>query len=410
MTVSVMKFGGTSVATTARIERAAVRISREHARGRCVVVVVSAMGKATDRLLELANQVAASPDKRELDALLATGEQRSAALLAMALIGRGCPAVSLTGWQAGIKTEPVHGGARIMTVDAATVRAHLRNGQIVVVTGFQGVDSSNAVTTLGRGGSDTSAVALAVALGAARCEIYTDVTGVFTTDPRVLSQARKLKEISYDEMLEMAYLGAGVLHPRAVEYAKNNHIELVVRSSFSDEDGTVIKEEVAMETAKIVRGLAFERKVSKVTLIGLTNQMTAVSRVFDAIAEKRINVDVIVQDVLNEEKTSLSFTLDSEGLAETLDLLKGAQDALGFDQVLHESNLAKVSIIGSGMASNPGVAAHMFHALAEKGIKVKMISTSEIKVSTIIDEDRLQEALETLHHTFALDEEESYLL
>ncbi|GGL41812.1 aspartate kinase [Sporolactobacillus putidus] len=410
MALTVMKFGGTSVATVERLQRVADRIIRKKEAGNQVIVVVSAMGKTTDALVSMAGEISDRPSKREMDVLLSTGEQVTIALLAMVLIERGCPAISFTGWQAGIKTEDVHESARIGSIDTSQIRPHLKEGKIVIVAGFQGVTESGEITTLGRGGSDTSAVALASAFGAEKCEIYTDVTGVFTTDPRYVAKARKLKEISYDEMLEMAYLGAGVLHPRAVEYAKNSHIELVVCSSFTDEEGTVIKEEVAMEKAKAVRGLAFEKNVTKVTLLGLPNSVSAVSRVFDAIADRHINIDVIVQNVLDEEKTSLSFTIDHDVLNETVDVLRTQEKELEFHHLIFESELAKVSIVGSGMASNPGVAAQMFHALAAKNIKVKMISTSEIKVSTIIDEDRLLEALDTLHETFHLAEQESISL
>ncbi|MFX3616321.1 MAG: aspartate kinase [Sporolactobacillus sp.] len=410
MVLTVMKFGGTSVATVERLQKVADRIIQQKKKGNQVLVVVSAMGKTTDSLVSMAEKISEEPSKREMDVLLSTGEQVTIALLSMVLIERGYEAVSFTGWQAGIHTEAVHGSARIATIDTASVRAQLKTGAVVVVAGFQGVTEDGEITTLGRGGSDTSAVALAAAFGAKRCEIYTDVSGVFTTDPRYVKKARKLKEISYDEMLEMAYLGAGVLHPRAVEYAKNSHIELVVRSSFSDEDGTVIKEEVSMEKAQTVRGLAFEKNVIKVTLLGLPNNVPAVSRVFDAIAEKHINIDVIVQNVLDEAKTSLSFTVDRDLLTETMSVLKTQKSALDIEQLIFESGLAKVSIVGSGMASNPGVAAQMFHALAEEAIKVKMISTSEIKVSTIIDEEQLLTALDKLHATFQLAEEESVRL
>lgn len=410
MALTVMKFGGTSVANVERLQKVADRIIRQKKAGGQLIVVVSAMGKTTDDLVRMAGEISDRPSKREMDVLLSTGEQVTIALLSMVLIERGYDAISFTGWQAGIRTEDVHESARIGAIDTSLIRPHLNKGTIVIVAGFQGVTETGDITTLGRGGSDTSAVALAAAFGAKKCEIYTDVTGVFTTDPRFVSKARKLKEISYDEMLEMAYLGAGVLHPRAVEYAKNNHIDLVVRSSFSDEEGTVIKEEVFMEKSKSVRGLAFEKHVTKLTLLGLPNSVDAVSKVFDAIAAKHINIDVIVQNVLDQEKTSLSFTVDRDLLNETLDVLKTQEKDLHFQQLIHESGLAKVSIVGSGMASNPGVAAQMFHALAEKDIKVKMISTSEIKVSTIIDEDKLQEALETLHETFRLAEEESVSL
>ncbi|GEB75675.1 aspartate kinase [Sporolactobacillus inulinus] len=410
MALTVMKFGGTSVASVERLQKVADKVIRKKEAGDQVIVVVSAMGKTTDQLVSMAGEISDRPSKREMDVLLSTGEQVTIALLSMVLNERGHKAISYTGWQAGIKTEAVHENARIASIDTSLIRPQLNEGSIIIIAGFQGVTETGDITTLGRGGSDTSAVAIAEAFAAKRCEIYTDVTGVFTTDPRFVKKARKLKEISYDEMLEMAYLGAGVLHPRAVEYAKNSHLELVVCSSFTDEEGTVIKEEVSMETSKSVRGLAFEKNVTKVTLLGLPNNVSAVSHVFDTIADKKINIDVIVQNVLDEARTNLSFTVDQELLEETLDVLRGSEKELGYQQLIYESELAKLSIVGSGMASNPGVAAEMFHALASQKIKIKMISTSEIKVSTIIDEAKLIEALDTLHETFHLSEEESVSL
>ncbi|BBN99387.1 aspartate kinase [Sporolactobacillus terrae] len=410
MALTVMKFGGTSVASVERLQKVADKVIKKKEAGDQVIVVVSAMGKTTDQLVSMAGEISDRPSTREMDVLLSTGEQVTIALLSMVLNERGHKAISYTGWQAGIKTEAVHENARIASIDTSLIRPQLNEGSIIIIAGFQGVTETGDITTLGRGGSDTSAVAIAEAFAAKRCEIYTDVTGVFTTDPRFVKKARKLKEISYDEMLEMAYLGAGVLHPRAVEYAKNSHLELVVCSSFTDEEGTVIKEEVSMETSKSVRGLAFEKNVTKVTLLGLPNNVSAVSRVFDTIADKKINIDVIVQNVLDEARTNLSFTVDHELLEETLDVLRGSEKELGYQQLIYESELAKLSIVGSGMASNPGVAAEMFHALASQKIKIKMISTSEIKVSTIIDEAKLIEALDTLHETFHLSEEESVSL
>lgn len=405
MALTVMKFGGTSVASVERLQHVADRIIKKKEQGDQVIVVVSAMGKTTDSLVSMAKEISDQPSKREMDVLLSTGEQVTIALLSMVLTERGYSAISTTGWQAGIKTEAVHGSARISSIDTSIIQSYLDEGTIVVVAGFQGVTEDGAITTLGRGGSDTSAVALASAFQAEECEIYTDVTGVFTTDPRYVAEARKLKEISYDEMLELAYLGAGVLHPRAVEYAKNSQLKLVVRSSFSDEAGTVIKEEVSVENANAVRGLAFEKNVTKVTLLGLPNDVHSVSRVFDSLASRHINVDVIVQNVLDEAQTSLSFTIDQGDLNETMDVLRESESYLKFQDLIIESKLAKVSIVGSGMASNPGVAAGMFHALAGQNIKVKMISTSEIKVSTIIDEQNLLSALDVLHAAFRLAEE-----
>ena len=399
-----MKFGGTSVGSVERIKRVADRIINKLNHGEKVVVVVSAMGKTTDHLLSLAKEITERPSKRELDMLLATGEQQTIALLAMEIESRGYSAVSLTGWQAGITTENVYGNARIENIKTDVIRQHLDKGEITIVAGFQGVTVDHEITTLGRGGSDTSAVALAAALQATICEIYTDVDGVYTTDPRVVQSARKLKEISYDEMLEMAYLGAGVLHPRAVENAKKFSVPLTVRSSFNDAPGTIIKGEAHLEKGLAVRGLAFEREVDKITLLGLPNEITTLSSVFELLARENINVDVIIQNALDEQKTSISFTLSASDLNDALDVLKKHQSTLNYEEVNVESSLAKVSIVGSGMVSNPGVAATMFKTLNDEGIKVRMVSTSEIKVSTIISENELTKAIQALHDAFHLEE------
>ncbi|MFD2618094.1 aspartate kinase [Terrilactibacillus laevilacticus] len=406
MSISVMKFGGTSVGSVERLKRVADRIISKKNAGEQVIVVVSAMGKTTDQLVSMANEITSQPSKREMDMLLSTGEQVTISLLSMVLQERGHKSISLTGWQAGIQTEAIHGTARIENIKTPVILRYLNQGHIVIVAGFQGVANGN-ITTLGRGGSDTSAVALASAFNASVCEIYTDVTGVFTVDPRFVNKARKLKEINYDEMLELAYLGAGVLHPRAVECAKNNDITLVVRSSFENEEGTVIKEEVSLEKERAVRGLAFEKDVTRVTLLGLPNNLVSLSQVFDLLAAHHINIDVIVQNVLDEENVSLSFTIINTSIEETLNVLENNKESLEYQDLKIESQLAKVSIVGSGMVSNPGVAASMFHQLAENSIKVKMVSTSEIKVSTIIDEKDLLKALDVLHAGFKLSDEVS---
>ncbi|GGH83709.1 aspartokinase 2 [Pullulanibacillus pueri] len=387
-----------------RIKRVADRLIRKVNEGEQVVVVVSAMGKTTDHLMSLAKEITDRPSKRELDMLLSTGEQQTIALLAMEMERRGQAAISLTGWQAGITTENVYGNARIEAIHTEPILDYLNTGHVVIVAGFQGITQDHEITTLGRGGSDTSAVALAAALKATLCEIYTDVDGVYTTDPRVVKTARKLKEISYDEMLEMAYLGAGVLHPRAVENAKKFHVPLTVRSSFSDEPGTIIKGEAQLEKGLAVRGLAFERDVVKVTLLGLPNDLTTLSSVFQVLADSKVNVDIIIQNALDDQETSISFTLSEEALNDALDVLNNHKAALKFRELNVEGNLAKVSIVGSGMVSNPGVAATMFKTLNEEGIKVKMVSTSEIKVSTIISIEQLTGALQALHSAFHLEE------
>lgn len=400
MAVIVQKFGGTSVGSIERIQNVASRIIEEVENGNDVVVVVSAMGKTTDELVQLAKQISNQPSKREMDMLLSTGEQVSIALLAMALHEKGYQAVSLTGWQAGIKTEDVHGNARIIDIDTSRVYKYLQKGKVVIVAGFQGMTESGEITTLGRGGSDTTAVALAAALRADKCDIYTDVTGVFTTDPRYVKAARKLQEISYDEMLELANLGAGVLHPRAVEFAKNYQVTLEVRSSMEKERGTIVKEDISMEQHLIVRGIAFEDQVTRVTVQGLPKGLQTLPTIFTALANRGINVDIIIQSMTSNEATSVSFSISTEDLHETLQVLQSLQGV----KVEYESRLAKVSIVGSGMISNPGVAAQMFQVLADCGIEIKMVSTSEIKISTVVAQEKMVAAVEALHEVFQLDE------
>ncbi|MFO7342434.1 MAG: aspartate kinase [Bacillaceae bacterium] len=402
----VQKYGGSSVATIEKIIRVAERIKRTAKEGHEMVVVVSAMGDTTDELLGMAKSISLNPDKRELDMLLTTGEQVSSALLAMALRETGEKAVSLTGWQAGIRTESVHGNARILQIDTKRIEEELAKGKIVVVTGFQGVTEAGEITALGRGGSDTTAVALAAALHADRCEIYTDVTGVFTSDPRRIKKARKLPAVSYDEMIEMAHLGAQVLHPRSVEFAKNFRVPLVVRSSMSDEEGTWIVEEEKMEKNLIVRGVAFEKNITRITVHGLSDVMENLSAIFTGLARENVDVDIIIQNVSGETENQVSFSVKDDQLNDALAVLEKLRGELGFKNVEWESGLAKVSIVGSGMVSNPGVAAKMFSTLAENGIFIKMISTSEIKISVVVDEEQMIRAAETLHHAFGLDRAE----
>jgi len=398
----VQKFGGTSVGSPERILHVAERVLEEKNRGNDVVVVVSAMGKTTDSLVTLASEVNSKPSKREMDVLLSTGEQITISLLAMALEAKGVDAISYTGWQAGMITEDVHGNARILKIEAEKVQKQLELGKVVIVAGFQGVTSEGDITTLGRGGSDTTAVALAASLKADKCDIYTDVTGVFTTDPRYVKKARKLMSVSYDEMLELANLGAGVLHPRAVEYAKNYQMPLVVRSSMEQEEGTIIEEEVSMEQSLVVRGVAFEDNITSVTVFGLKNPLTSLSTIFSTLATHHINVDIIIQSLTEKQTMNLSFSIKDTDLEETLKVLDANKATLGFDRVISEQGLAKVSIVGSGMISNPGVAADMFNVLASKGIVIKMVSTSEIKVSTVIPKEEMVNAVEILHDAFEL--------
>ena len=407
MSVIVQKFGGTSVGSIERIKNVANRVMEEADKGNQVAVVVSAMGKTTDALTAMARELSPRPDQREMDMLLTTGEQTTIALLTMALKAAGHDAVSYTGWQAGIRTEPVHGNARITDIDTARLEKDLTSGRIAVIAGFQGLDDHGEITTLGRGGSDTTAVALAAALEAERCDIYTDVTGVYTTDPRYVKEARKLMSVSYDEMLELANLGAGVLHPRAVEFAKNYNIPLEVRSSMERENGTIIEEEATMEQNLIVRGIAFEDQITRVTVFGLPGSLGTLSTIFTTLAENRINVDIIIQSITEQDRMNLSFSIRRDDREAVLDVLDQNKESLLFDRVETESGLAKVSIVGSGMVSNPGVAAEMFAVLAGAGIQVKMVSTSEIKVSTVISDSEMVRAVEALHTAFDLDSRET---
>jgi len=398
----VQKYGGTSVGSVERIKAVADRIKKTVDLGHQCVVIVSAMGDTTDNLVDLAKQITSRPSQREMDMLLTTGEQVSIALLSMALQDRGVAATSMTGWQAGIRTDEVHGKARIEAIDTEKIWRLLDAGHVVIVAGFQGVTEAGEITTLGRGGSDTTAVALAAALKADLCEIYTDVTGVFTTDPRVVPGARKLSVVSYDEMLEMAILGAGVLHPRSVECAKLYGVKLVVRSSFTDEEGTIIQEGSAMEKPLVVTGVAFDEDVVKVQVDGLPNNSDSLARLFSLLAEKHINVDVIVQSQRGENEVNLAFSISEDDRQTAEETLKAHQAELGFRAVDFESGLAKVSIVGAGMMTNPGVAAMCFRFLSEAGIPIKMVTTSEIKVSCVIPRNWMETAVNRLHEGFGL--------
>ena len=402
MGLIVQKFGGTSVGTVEKIRNAASRTVEELQNGNNVVVVVSAMGKTTDHLVDMANEISGSPSKREMDMLLTTGEQITIALYSMALAQQGIEAVSYTGWQAGIKTEAVHSNARIMDIETDRINNDLKNGKVVIVAGFQGVTDEGEITTLGRGGSDTTAVALAAALKADKCDIYTDVTGVFTTDPRFVKSARKLHSVSYDEMLELANLGAGVLHPRAVEFAKNYGLPIEVRSSMEKERGTIIEEEIGMEQNLVVRGVAFEDQITRVSVLGVSTSLKGLSTIFTTLAQNHINVDIIVQSRTEADSANISFSIKSNDLTETLDVLERNKELLNYKAIESETGLAKVSIVGSGMVSNPGVAAKMFEVLEGHGVQVKMVSTSEIKVSTVIEEKQMVNAVESLHEAFEL--------
>lgn len=403
MGIVVQKFGGTSVETIERIRHVAERVKATHDDGHQCVVVVSAMGKSTDQLIDMARQLSSHPPKREMDMLLTTGEQVSISLLTMALREMGVPTRSMTGWQAGIETDDVFGQARITSIQTDAMRKHLNDGEVLVVAGFQGWTPRREITTLGRGGSDTTAVALAAALDADYCEIYTDVTGVYTADPRIAPLARKLDEISFDEMLELANLGAGILHPRAVECAKNYNVQLVVRSSFTDEPGTRVKGGCGMEQQWKVRGLAHDLDVARIKVLGLPNRSTSLSELFGVLAAAHINVDIIVQSEHAAESMDVSFSVEENETEKAVQVLEQAQQKLKFADIMTESGLAKVSAVGAGMVTHPGVAADMFSTLAEAGIPIKMVSTSEIKISCVIPLKNAQEAVRRLHTVFELD-------
>ena len=406
MSLIVMKFGGSSVGTPERMRRVAERILARRAEGHDIVVVVSAMGDTTDDLIDLAKQLNPNPPAREMDMLLTTGEQVSIALLAMTIRALGGEAVSLTGWQAGITTEPVHGRARIADIAPGRIHEGLRAGRIVIVAGFQGVTEEGEITTLGRGGSDTTAVALAAALKADLCEIYTDVDGVYSTDPRIVRNARKLDAITYDEMLELAHLGAAVLHPRAVEYAKQYNVTLVVRSSFTDREGTQVKEEAAMEQGIVVRGIAYDKNVARISINGVEDVPGVLAKVFGALAEAGINVDIIVQSGVQDGKADFSFTVSGEDADAAMRVIEQVRSIVPYREATSEGGLVKVSIVGAGMVSNPGVAAQMFRTISGLGVNIKMVSTSEIKVSCVIGPEKLEEVVRALHTAFGLDTNE----
>jgi aspartate kinase len=407
----VQKFGGSSLAGADRIRRVARRIARERAGGADLVVVVSAMGDTTDELLALAGAVTDEPDERELDMLLATGEHQSATLVSMALHALGVPAISLTGAQAGISTDGRYGKARIANVEPRRVREELDRGRVVIVAGFQGL-SGHAVeqletTTLGRGGSDTTAVALAARLRADRCQIFTDVRGIYTADPRLVPQARQLSVIGSEEMLELANQGAQVMQTRAVELGWVNGVTIEVLSSFEDAPGTLITEDPLVEQRNKVRGLAHDRNVAKVTLVEVPDRPGVAGHVFEPLAEAGINVDMIVQNIGHHGATDLSFTIPRVELAKAKRVLEPLIRDLGFREMTTDSSVAKVSIVGAGIHNTPGYAARMFTALADAGVNIEMISTSEIRITTIIAEDNLEIAVRALHAAFELERPEA---
>ena len=405
MSIIVQKFGGTSVADTTKIKHVAEVVMHERSLGNDVVVVVSAMGHTTDHLVKLANEISPTPPSRELDMLLSTGEGISIALLAMALQTAGCKAVSMNAMQVGIITENIHNKARIVDIKTDKLKKHLKEGKVVVVAGFQGVTEDGEITTLGRGGSDTSAVALAAALEAERCDIYTDVEGVYTTDPRIVPTASRLEEVSYEEMLELARVGANVLHPRAVETAKQFKVPLRVRSSFKLENkGTLIVGVEDMELHKPVTGVAADLTQLRIVVCDVPDTPGHAAKIFTKLSEANISVDMIIQSYARkiENTNDIAFTIDKGDLDKTLKTLDELKSEIKASRFQVDDKIAKVSIVGAGMIDRPGIAASMFETLAKLGINIKMISTSEIKVSCLVDENDAKRALVALHETYGL--------
>jgi len=405
MALIVQKYGGSSVADAEKIKNVARRVAKAKDEGNQVVVVVSAMGDTTDDLIKLACQISEQPSDREFDVLLSTGEIVSSTLLAMALGSLGHRAISLSGAQAGIHTDSSYSRARILRVDTKRVVSELKRGNIVIVAGFQGVSGKRDITTLGRGGSDTTAVALAASLGAEVCQIFTDVEGVYTADPRLVPEAKKLKEISYEEMLELATYGARVMHNRAVELGWLYNVPILVASSFSDSPGTVICKEAAMEVRNKVSGIAHDASVAKITVIGVPNRPGIAAAIFEPLARANISVDTIVQNTSIDGITDLTFTVARTDLLKAMSIVEPVAKSVGGKQCISDSTLAKVSIVGTGMLNTPGYAARMFRALYQHGINIQLIATSEIRITCIISEDRIKDAVRALHQAFELEKE-----
>ena len=403
MSLIVQKFGGSSVADKERVFNVAKRIIETYKKGNSVVVVVSAQGDTTDDLIEKAAEISKNPSKREMDMLLSTGEQISISLLAMAIHELGYPAISLTGWQVGLTTDTSYSNARISKISADRIKKELEHKNIVVVAGFQGINKYEDITTLGRGGSDTSAVALAAALGADLCEIYTDVDGVYTADPRIVKNAKKMDVISFDEMLELASMGANVLHNRSVEMAKKYNVNLCVRSSLNNNEGTVVKEVSSMEKM-LVKGVAHDLDVARISLCDIEDKPGVAFKVFSLLAKNGINVDIILQSIGRENKKDISFTVSKSNMQRAVELLCANKEVIGFEDIKAADSFAKVSIVGAGMVNNPGVASSMFEALCEAGINIHMISTSEIKVSVLISEKNVEKAVNAICDKFNLAE------
>ena len=407
MALIVQKYGGSSVADAEKIKNVARRVAATKERGDDVVVVVSAMGQTTDELISLAHQVSAEPDERELDLLLSTGELISSTLLAMALKSLGYQAISLSGAQAGIRTDATYSQARILTVEAQRTIKELSEGKIIIVAGFQGITDEMDITTLGRGGSDTTAVAMAAGLGARVCEIYTDVDGVYTVDPRFVPEARKLMEIGYEEMLELATHGAKVIHPRAVELGELHNIPILVASSFNESPGTLIHGGITMEVRNKARGIAHDLNVAKITVLGVPDRPGIASAIFEPLAKENVSVDTIVQNASVERVTDLTFTVSKSDLDRAMRVVEPVAKSIGARGCVADAKLGKVSIVGTGMQNTPGYAARMFRALHEKGINIELITTSEIRITCIVDQDRVTDALQALHRAFELEEGET---
>ncbi|MBR6523861.1 MAG: aspartate kinase [Clostridia bacterium] len=399
MALIVQKFGGSSVANAEKIFNVAGRVTETYDAGNDVIVVVSAMGDTTDDLIELAQQINPNGSKREMDMLLSTGEQVTISLLAIAIEKMGYPVISLTGWQIGMKTDSHYSNARIHKVDAERIHTELDKKRIVIVAGFQGINKFDDITTLGRGGSDTTAVAIAAALHADLCEIYTDVDGVYTTDPRICKNAKKLETVSYDEMLELASLGANVLHNRSVEMAKKYHVNMAVKSSFNKVEGTYVKEADKVEKM-MVKGVARDNDVARIAVVGLEDRPGTAFNIFSKLAKEKINVDIILQSIGRGGKKDIAFTVNEGNMEKALAIIEENKDIIGFETLEHRTDVSKVSIVGAGMVNNPGVASMMFEALYNAGININMISTSEIKVSVLIDQADAEKAVKAIHEKF----------
>ena len=401
--IIVQKYGGSSVANIERIKKVAEKIVEKAKEGNKVVVVVSAMGKTTDELIKMAGQITSSPNERELDMLISTGEQVSIALLTMAIHSLGWDAISFTGMQAGIVTNAVHTKAKVTAVNHKKIKLALEKGKIVIVAGFQGIDANGDITTLGRGGSDTTAIALAAQLGASRCEIYTDVGGVYTADPRIVPSARRISVISYDEMAEMASLGAKVMHYRAIDLARNYKVMIIVKSSFIPGEGTIIKEADSMLEKVIVRGVTQETNVGKIVVQGVPDVPGVAYKLFKALAEEEIIVDMIIQSSHHNEINDIAFTVASSDFDKATKTTEQVAKEIKAKGVLSEPEVAKVSIVGAGITSDPSIAARMFGALAKEGVNIDMISTSGIRISCLISSSRIEDAVRAIHEEFNLD-------